>query len=232
MTENRALFNAEHIGGNQYRLRIQDHNPDDKRQWFTFDSRTQTIRSYYKRGYALANQAGQGFNVNVAAVIRPYTGHNTEKSQWHSGSKRNIRNNGGKCLDVHGGSNTHNRHVIFWHCHDGLNQAWMIDQTQNSYTKAPLADGVKFQLRSKMANGKAVSWHEHIGGNQYRLRLQNHASFSDNQWFVFDQRTQSIRAFSKRIYAISNQDGYQHRPRYAAVIRPWKDEPYQKIFFV
>jgi hypothetical protein len=53
----------------------------------------------------------------------------------------------------------------------------------------------------------------------------------NNQWFTFDSRTKSIRSFYKRNFAVSNQAGYQHRPRYAGVIRPWKNEPYQKIAY-
>jgi hypothetical protein len=76
--------------------------------------------------------------------MRPYTGANTEKFQWFNGSKKNIRNNGFKCLDVHGGSNTHNRHVIFWNCHNGANQGWWVDQNGALFAKQPLEDGRRF----------------------------------------------------------------------------------------
>jgi hypothetical protein len=121
MKNNRALFWNEHIGGDQWRLRIRNNNPENMKQWFTFDARTKTIRAWLKRNYALSNQRGQGFKINVASVVRKYTGHNTEKVKWFSGKVRNIRNVAGKCLDVHGGSNTHNRHVIYYNCHNGLN---------------------------------------------------------------------------------------------------------------
>lgn len=45
----RALFVNEHIGGGQYRLRIHNDKCKDKRQWFTFDKRSRTIRSYRNR---------------------------------------------------------------------------------------------------------------------------------------------------------------------------------------
>ena len=231
MADNRALFYAEALDNNQYRLRIQDFNPDDKTQWWVFDARTHTIRAFSKRTYAISNQAGQGFKIDVPVVIRPYSGDNTQKIQWFDGNEKNLRNNGGKCLDVHGGVNDHNRHVIFYECHNGLNQAWIIDQIAVKYPKPVLADGVKFQIRSRMANNRALSFHENMGGDQFRLRIQDHAPVNKNQWFVFDSRTHSIRAFEKRNYAISNEAGYQHRPGRQAVLRPWISEPYQKISF-
>lgn len=128
MVTHKTLYWAEHIGRNQFRLRIQWHNPYDKQQWFTFDSRTQTIRAFSRRSYVIGNQLGYQFRINVAAAIRPYTGINQDRIRWYSGSRRNIRNNGQKCLDVHGKSNTDQRYVIYYNCHNGLNQAWWIDQ--------------------------------------------------------------------------------------------------------
>jgi hypothetical protein len=87
MKGNKALFWAEHIGGHQYRLRIQAHDPENKKQWFIFDSRTRTVRPILKKDYALANQRGTGFRINVAATVRKYTGDNTEKTRWYTGSR-------------------------------------------------------------------------------------------------------------------------------------------------
>jgi hypothetical protein len=156
MPTHRALFWHEHIGGNQFRLRIRDNMPDNLKQWFTFDSRSRTIRAYAKRTHALANQAGYRYRVGVAATVRPFKGEVYQRSLWYNGARRNIRNVGQKCLDVHGGSNTNNRHVIFWNCHNGLNQAWNIDQQGFQYPKQPLADGVKFQIKSQMKNHRAL----------------------------------------------------------------------------
>jgi hypothetical protein len=231
MQFNRALFWHEHIGANQYRLRIRDNNPTCNKQWFTFDRRTNTIRAWSRRNYAIANQKGYGFRIGVAATIRPYTGDNTERIQWHGGSRRNIRNNGAKCLDVHGKSNTHHRHVIFWNCHNGLNQAWYIDQRGILYRRAPLPNGRKFQIRSRMSTNRALFWHEHIGGHQFRLRIHNNQPFNPRQWWIFDHRTRSVRANGRRNYAISNQRGLNYRIGYAAVIRGWANDHYQRLSF-
>jgi hypothetical protein len=205
MASNRALFWHEHIGGHQYRLRIRDNNPENNKQWWTFDSRTKTLRAWAKRGWVLANQRGTNYRIGVAATIRRYENNQYVRHLWFGGSRRNIRNLGKKCLDVHGGSNTHYRHVIFWNCHNGLNQAWYIDQRGVQYPRQPFNDGVRFQIRSKMSGGRALFWHEHIGGNQYRLRIRNHAPGEGKQWFVFNKRTRSIRAADRRNFAISNQ---------------------------
>jgi hypothetical protein len=231
MAGHRALFMAEDIGGNQLRLRIQDNNPDDVRQWFVFDSRTRTIRSHSKRNLVLANQKGQEYRIDVAATMRPFSGEVYEMSKWISGKYRTIQNLGGKCLDVHGASNTNNRHVIFYNCHNGLNQAWDVDQTGWVYPKQPLNDGVKFQIKSMMKENRALFYSEHIGGNQYRLRIRDNNPEDDKQWFVFDRRTHTIRASAQRNLALSNQQGQQYRVDVAAVMRPWRKEPFQRISY-
>jgi hypothetical protein len=231
MATNRALMAAEHIGGNQYRLRIRDSDFSDKQQWFTFDARTQSIRSWAKRGYALSNQKGYGFRIGVAATVRPYTGAIENRIRWFNGARKNIQNNGHKCLDVHGGSNTHNRHVIFWNCHNGKNQGWTIDQTQGHRHKQPIGDNQRFQIRSRMATERALFYHEHIGGQQYRLRIQNHEPWNEKQWFIFDSRTKSIRAWKKRSFAISNQYKKAFQLGNIAVIREYRSEVYQHVSF-
>lgn len=92
-----------------------------------------------------------------------------------------------------------------------------------------MADNVKFQIRSQMAGGKGVVYHEHIGGNQYLLRIINYEKFEEKAYWVFDSRTRTIRADTKRTYAISNRQGYRFQIANYAVIRPFNGETYQKI---
>jgi hypothetical protein len=231
MATHKSLFYAEHIGANQFRLRIHWNNPYDAKQWFIFDSRTNTIRANAKRSHCIANQLNTKFRINVATAVRPYRGINQDKIRWYSTSKKNIQNNGKKCLDVHGGSNTDNRHVIFYNCHNGLNQAWWIDQKTKTWPRQPLKDGVRFQLKSRMAGGRALFTAEHIGGQQYRLRIQDNKAFDKNQWFIFDKRTNSIRSDSKRSMAISNQAGQRFLRNRAAVVRKWIGEAMQRSAF-
>lgn len=79
MDANRAVFVHEHIGSNQYRLRIRANDPENDKQWFVHDSRTNTIRAHSMRNHVVANQLGYGFNIGYAAVVRPYTNDNTER---------------------------------------------------------------------------------------------------------------------------------------------------------
>jgi len=229
MKEHRAVYIGQNMGSGQRYLRIQDHNPDNKDQWWTFDARSNTIRAFYKRSQCISPRKGYGFRPGQYASVRQYIGDNTNKIQWHSGSRRNIRNNGYKCLDAQ--SNYHTRYVYYQNCNNNLKQAWFIDQKARSYQRQPLPDGRKFQIRSRMSGGKALSYHQHIGSYNYALKIQNFSPWEENQWFVFDSRTKSIRSFKKRNYAIANRYNYQHRPRQYAVIRPWKNDPYQKITF-
>jgi hypothetical protein len=117
----RALYWAEHIGGSQFRLRIRNNQPKENKQWFVFDRRSRTIRTFSRRNYAVSNQRGYGFRIGVAAVARQYKNEVHQRLSFYGGSRRNLRNVAQKCLDVHGGANRHRRHVIFWNCHNGLN---------------------------------------------------------------------------------------------------------------
>jgi hypothetical protein len=231
MSGNRALYWRNHIGGNQYRTYIQDNNPMDNRQWFVFDWRTKTIRAWARRGYALSIRSGYGLRRGALVVIRPYRGQNSQKIMWFGGSRRNVRFYGKVCLDVHGGVNRHNRWVISWTCHNGLNQAWYVDQNTYSYPRQPLADGQRFQIKSRMSGFRALYWNEHIGGGQYRLRIRNDQCKNNRQWFTFDKRTRTVRAFASRGMAISNQRGYAFRIGVAAVVRRYQNEVYQRLSF-
>jgi hypothetical protein len=231
MSGNRALFWRNHVGGNQFRTYIQDNNPADSKQWWSFDTRTKSIRAFAKKSHVLSGKIGSGFRRGSMVVIRPYKGENIQKIWWYNKSRQNVKFGGKICLDVHGGRNVNNRHVIYWSCHNGLNQAWYVDQTAFTYPKQPLKDGVKFQLKSKMATFRALFWAEHIGGQQYRLRIRNDLPKDNKQWYTFDRRSRTIRAWSSRNMAISNQAGQGFRIGRAAVIRTYKNEVYQKIAY-
>jgi hypothetical protein len=72
-----------------------------------------------------------------------------QKIRVFGGNTRNIRNDGGKCLDVHGAHNSHMRHVIWWNCHNGANQGWNVVKAGDfelvvTYQEPSLKDGAKF----------------------------------------------------------------------------------------
>jgi len=209
MSTNRALFVAEHIGSHQYRLRIQNNNPYDIKQWFVFDWRTRSIRSAANTRHAMSIQKnGKNWRYfHYSAVTRKYTGSYLQKMRWFEGSRRNIRDVNIRCLDVHGNSNTHRRHVHWYKCHKGLNQAWYVDQKGYNYPGQPLASGVRFQIKSKMTGNRALYYAEHVGSYQYRLRSQDNNPSDKKQWFTFDKRTQSIRAFYRREFCLGNKIG-------------------------
>jgi len=203
----------------------------DNRQWFTFDYRTKTVRAWAKRGYALSGRQGGRFRRGQLVVIRPYKGQNDQKIVWYKGSRKNVRFYNKVCMDVHGAVNKHNRWVVYWSCHNGLNQAWYVDQTKYSYPRQPIADGTRFQIKSNMAGFRALFWNEHIGGGQYRLRIRNDSCKNNRQWFTFDKRSRTIRAYASRSMAISNQAGRGFRIGVAAVVRSYKNEVYQRVSF-
>jgi len=225
MLGNKALFWYEHLGSNQYNLRIRTNDPEQENQWWTFDSRTHTIRAWNKRTYAISTIHG-----NLAhgqnAVLKPYTGQKNEIATWHAGSRQNVRNAGGFCLDVSGAGNNHHQVVIWHNCHTGENQGWFIDQEGAQFAHPPIKDGEKFQIRSRMTEGRSLYFSEHIGNYQWRLRIQDHQPADDRQWWVFDSRTKSIRSFEKRTYAISHSIGNDFRIHTPIVVREWRDESY------
>lgn len=163
MRSHRALYWAETIGADQFRLRIRDNTPYNHLQWWIFDSRTSTIRANKKRSHAISNQIGQGYNIGKVAVIRPFKGDVYQRIMFFPGSRRNIRNRGEKCLDVWGGTNINKQHITWWSCHNGLNQAWFIDQRTNNLPSPPINDGVKFQIKTKMQGNRALTFSARLG---------------------------------------------------------------------
>lgn len=108
MKSRRALFWNEDIGQSQYRLRIQDNDPYNNRQWWFFDHRTHTIRANADKNKVISVQIGGHFNGNgFHAVVRDYKdGDILQKVNWYDNVKKikTIRNVGKKCLDVDAGA--------------------------------------------------------------------------------------------------------------------------------
>ena len=231
MAGNRALIMTEHIGAHQFRLRIRNNDPGNTKQWFVFDSRTQTIRPITNRKYVIANQLGQRFIRGRAAVVRPYRAHIYVKIGYYKGNRRNIRNAIGLCLDVWGGRNVNNQHLTWWTCHNGLNQAFALDKRGISYQRNPIKDGVRFQIKTRMATNRAIFWREDIGGQQFRLRIRDNNPKDMKQFWVFDSRTKTIRAFLKRTHVIANQVAKGFAIGKAAVVLKYTGKNVEKISF-
>jgi len=90
---------------------------------------------------------------------------------------------------------------------------------------------MRFQIKARMAGNRAIRWHEHIGAHQFRLRIQNNNPYDSRQWFVFDWRTRSIRAWADRSKAMAIQIGGNnwYHNGYAAVVRPFRRDALQKM---
>jgi hypothetical protein len=56
-----------------------------------------------------------------------------------------------------------------------------------------------------MQGGKALFWHDQLGGNEYMLRIQNHAPYNEKQWWFFDKRSRTIRPVLKKDFALSHR---------------------------
>lgn len=238
MSGNRQLFWNEHIGGGQYRLRIQNSNANNKRAWFIFDIRTRTMRAAINRSLVVSNQAGQGFNIGRAAVVRRWRGEQQQRLHFYSGCFKNVRNDKGKCLDVVGRRNANNQPVTFWNCHTGENQSWAISQikllkVKDHETKDgrfPVRDGVKFMIRSEMPGHRMLYSNERYDSNRARrVRIRDFDAHVLTAYWVFDSRTNTIRSAHYRNWVLSNQRGYGFRIGGQANVRAWTGEKAQPI---
>lgn len=168
---------------------------------------------------ALPLKANNWYHWLYTGVIRPYTGGALQKIRWFSGDKRNIRDSGLRCLDVHGGKDEQHRHAIWYKCHDGKNQAWRIDTEGINYPAYPLKDGVKFQIRTKMASRRPLFFED-----SGQIRIIDNDPFNVRTWWVFDTRTKTIRNVKDRNRVLSVQKGRDFANGAWANARKWEEQ--------
>lgn len=204
MTGNRALYmDTRQYSYNQHQLRIWDHAPWRWEQWWVFDRRTKTIRNAHKRNLAISREVGVNrFFPGGNAVVRQWT--NTVYHRSFYNKNKMVQDWGNFVLTPHSWANNNGHPLTWWWAKNHAGQKWRIDRQGLNLPKYPIGNGILFQIKSRMAGNRALFWHEHIGGGQYRLRIRNNASYNDRQWFVFDSRTQTIRASADRRLALSN----------------------------
>ena len=58
----------------------------------------------------------------------------------------------------------------------------------------PVANGVKFLLKSKMGGNRQLFWNDKMGSGQYRLRIQDANPNNKRAWWIFDARTRTMRS--------------------------------------
>jgi len=80
-----------------------------------------------------------------------------------------------------------------------------------------------------MSSNRVLYYNEHIGAGQYRLRIRKPKGDS-REWFVYHQKTQSIRLASRKSWAISNQLNYGVSRGKALVLRNYKNSA-QTIYY-
>jgi hypothetical protein len=127
-------------------LRIQYFNPEDKRQWFTFDRRTRSIRSFYKRNDAISMQSNN-WNPQWATVRGIQSNHNVmfQKILAYRRKTDNIKNLAGLCLVSYARRNVVDNHVQWNKCQGRADTSWWPDRsTKINYKRYPIADGTLF----------------------------------------------------------------------------------------
>jgi hypothetical protein len=126
MKSRRQIFWNEHLGNNEYKLRIQNANPNNQRAWFVVDSRTRTIRPSEKPDYVISNRIGQGFGRGKQAVVRPWRGEDAQMLSFYSGMHMTIRNEKEFCLTVEKGKDASNTPLVFDKCEDKAKDGWAV----------------------------------------------------------------------------------------------------------
>ena len=91
MKSKRAVQRINHVGANQYILRMRDFDPSNREQQWAFDSRTHSIREFYRRNYAIGLRNGQRFRVGAGnyVVTRPYN-KQYQRWKWVAGRSKNF----------------------------------------------------------------------------------------------------------------------------------------------
>lgn len=168
-----------------------------------FDSRTSTIRQAHRRDYAIGTRLGLKFQVggHNYLVSRPY---NRKYQRWRyvEGTTGNFRNAVDKCMDVIAMRDVYNQPLCSWHCSGNMNQAFTVFRPPAFKPNYPLQDKIKFHIRSKFGQRRAIERTSHYGGNRYYLQMKEYAPSEELQMWVFDSRTKSIREATRRNYAI------------------------------
>jgi hypothetical protein len=143
--------------------------------------------------------------------VRTFNNEIQQQIVWYKSLKNNnVRTAAGHCLQLANARDQNLNTVTFTNpCHGSSPNwsGWFYDLKDVTYPKFPVADGVKFQIKSAMDAHRAVFSHEHIGSNQFRLRIRANDPDNNKQWFVHDSRTKTIRANWQRNYVLANQLG-------------------------
>jgi hypothetical protein len=71
------------------------------------------------------------------------------------------------------------------------------------YPPYPLGNGVKFQIKSRMEGNRALYWNTKIAGDQFRAFIRDNNPADTRQWWTFDSRTHTVRAFAKQTHVLS-----------------------------
>lgn len=134
---------------------------------------------------------GKAYDVGKA-VLREYHEEPYIRISIYKTATQTIRNNGGKCLDVDGGKNAHNRPVIFWKCHNGPNQGWWTSTKIEKKPPKPPKTIVIKGVTVKAATGKQGSVATTETNWDWATEEKNWTSIQEMEEWQFETQTQWI----------------------------------------
>jgi len=122
-----------------------------------------------------------------------------------------MKNLGGFCFAPQSGYHDNNRYIMLEKCTSEEKQNWFLDPVEWDVSY-PLNDDVKFQIKlSNKATAHlkdfsgSLMWHRTwASGYNYWLKVVESMPYLDEQWFVFDHRTKTIRPHADKSLAISH----------------------------
>lgn len=98
-----AIYPHDHLGNNQYWLRERYSEPFDDKQWWTFDSRSNTIRYWSNRNQVIGTYYHHrgflgGYYNGQYVYLKNFEGNHFDNIKFTLRKGGNMRNHGGFCL--------------------------------------------------------------------------------------------------------------------------------------
>lgn len=130
--------------------------------------------------------------------------------------KKNIRNKGGKCLQVNG-KNVEMAPLTWWACNKSEIQHFERED-KNKDKEKPDFTKQRFLIKSEMKGNRNVYLSKEKQGDDFVLKFGKKPN-EWRSWFIMDPRTSTIRLYVQPHLAISNKAGKGVKPGANLVMR-------------
>lgn len=132
----------------------------------------------------------------------------TQRFRWADGKFHNLISyaNHNLCIDTKAGSSKFRTPAVLGVCNDSPSQQWNVfDIEEVSTVKMSGIHKGKFQI--KTSSGKVLYLAEDTQKGQSKIRIRTPLDDA-TEWWIYDAKTKSIRLYSMRNLALSNELGF------------------------